>query len=330
MRMDHAIFRRPAFWLATTIFVLALPVLAACGTAAQPEPAAPAPDEEIGASTGQSAAQSADQPAAETASTESMSGHTGHGEQGSAGPVVPADAVMINLPIVARSTTLTRDDLRVSQGDTVRLTFTSDEPGEVHLHGYDLTAPVSPEHPGELEFKATTAGAFGINFHVFAAGNITGSGSDHHATAPKTVVSETPVSVAITAEPDADGGVNVQIATQGFRFAPDLVDQPHTPGAGHAHIYVDGVKLGRVFNASYRIDPLAPGQHEIRVTLNTNDHSDLVFDGKNVEATATVVVPDVGQGHGDSHSGHDHGDHNHGADSEIVAEVHLGNLEVYP
>lgn len=322
MRMDHAIFRRPAFWLATTIFVLALPALAACGTAAQPEPAAPAPDEQTGASTGQSAAQSADEPTAETASTESMSGHTGHGEQGSASPVVPADPVMINLPIVARATTLTRDDLRVSQGDTVRLTFTSDEPGEVHLHGYDLTAPVSPEHPGELEFEATTAGAFGINFHVF--------GDDPLHSDPVSVASETPVSVAITAEPDADGGVNVQIVTQGFRFAPDLVDQPHTPGAGHAHIYVDGVKLGRVFSASYRIDPLAPGQHEIRVTLNTNDHSDLVFDGKNVEATATVVVPDVGQGPGDSHSGHDHGNHNHGADSEIVAEVHLGNLEVYP
>ena len=239
-----------------------------------------------------------------------------------------AAAVMIDLAIAARATTLTRDDLRVTQGDTVHLTFTSDEAGEVHLHGYDLTAAVSPEHPGELTFEATTAGAFGINFHVF--------GGDPLHSDTKTVVSETPVSVAITAEPDADGGVDVSIVTEGFRFAPEAVDQAHTPGAGHAHIYVDGEKLGRVFEPEYHIDQLPAGEREIRVSLNTNDHSDLVYDGKKLEATTTVMVPEVGQGHGsgdtnaDSHNGgHSHGSQDQG-EREVVAEVHLGNLEVYP
>ncbi len=231
-------------------------------------------------------------------------------------------ATVINLPIENRSTTLTREDLQATQGETVRLTVTTDEPGEVHLHGYDLTADVAPDHPGELVFEATTAGAFAINFHVF-------EGDALHSDT-KTVESETPISVAITAEPDAHGGVEVQIATEGFQFAPDLVDQPHTPGAGHAHIYVDGVKLGRVFESDYRIDPLSPGQHEIRVSLNSNDHSELLFDGAKVESTVTVVVPDAGQSHGDSHSGHGDDGHSHGDERIIVAEVHLGNLEVYP
>ena len=246
------------------------------------------------------------------------------------------------MEIAERSTTLTREDLQVKQGDTVSFRFTADEVGEVHLHGYNLTAPVAPGQPGILNFEASTAGAFGINFHVFAADYM--AGNHHGGAEPETVVSETPVSVAITAEADADGGVDVGIATEGFRFDPEAVDQAHTAGVGHAHIYVDGVKLGRVFDTQYRIEQLPPGEHEIRVTLNANDHGDLVFDGAKVEAATTVSVPDVGQGHG-SDSTHDQGqgdagsdghggdDHDHGNSSggrEIVAEVHLGNLEVYP
>ena len=174
----------------------------------------------------------------------------------------------------------------------MRLTFTADEPGEIHLHGYDLTAVVSPDQPGELVFDATTAGAFAINFHVFAEeGMETGDsgGDSHHGPGvPDQVVSEMPISVSISAEPDARGGVDVHIATEGFRFAEELVDQAHTPGAGHAHIYVDGVKLGRVFEPQYHIPNLAPGEHEIRVSLNTNDHSELVYDGAKVESTITV------------------------------------------
>ena len=243
------------------------------------------------------------------------------------------DGVPIVMAIAERSTTLTREDLQVKQGDTVSFSFTADEAGEVHLHGYNLTAPVAPEQPGVLNFEASTAGAFAINFHVFGEEPL-------HSEANR-VVSETPVSVAVTAEADADGGVDVRIATEGFRFAPEAVDQAHTPGAGHAHIYVDGVKLGRVFESEYRIDQLPPGEHDIRVTLNTNDHSDLVFDGAKVEASTTVSVPDAGQGHGQSDAGQGHGSdsahdqgHSHGdqgtAEREIVAEVHLGNLEVYP
>ena len=278
MRSNRVTLRWPAYWLALSFALAAIPLLSACGTASQTEPS----------------------------------------------PLEPsaANATVINLSIENRSTTLTREDLRATQGETVRLTVSTDEPGEVHLHGYDLTTDVAPDRPGELVFEATAAGAFAINFHVF--------GGDALHSDAKTVESETPVSVAITAEPDAAGGVNVRIATEGFQFAPDSVDQPHTPGAGHAHIYVDGVKLGRVFEPDYHIAPLSAGQHEIRVSLNANDHSDLVYDGARVESTITVTVPDVGQSHGDSHSGHDDGGHSHGDEREILAEVHLGNLEVYP
>ena len=306
--------RRPVYMLVAAIALAALLATVACGSAAQPEP-----------------------PPAATEAPESS--HTHAASQQPQDTAASADAVTIHMAIAARASNLSRDDLQVKKGDNVSINFTADEEGEIHLHGYDLTAPVSPGSPGTLNFVADTAGAFGINFHVFASEGMTSAaGSDsHHATdAPAQVISDAPVSVEISAQPDAEGGVDVQITTEGFRFAPDLVDQAHTPGAGHAHIYLDGEKLGRVFESEYRIADAPPGEHEVRVSLNTNDHSELVFDGRKVEATVTVNVPDVGQGHGDGDrdtdhegDGHDHDGHDHG-EHEVIAEVHLGNLEVYP
>ena len=315
MQLFHHLKIRPALLFAVA---LALTATLACGSAAQPDPTA-APEPATSASAGSHAA----------------SDHSQDGQSSEDAASQPSsDEVVIQLPITDRGTTLTRDELQVSQGDTVRLVFEADEEGEIHLHGYDLTAEVAPGHPGELVFEAATAGAFALNFHVFASDNAVAADEHHGANTPELVASETPVSVAITAEPDTSGGVDVRIATEGFRFAPELVDQAHTAGAGHAHIYVDGVKLGRVFENEYHIDELAPGDHDIRVSLNSNDHGELTFNGERVESTVTVTIPDVGQGHGDSQSGHssdDHG-HSHGTpgEREIVAEVHLGNLEVYP
>ena len=135
MRFDRAALRRPAYWLALSITFVALPVLAACGSGAQLEPSTP------NTSAGAQVAPTT------TAASESASA------------AAPTDERLINLAIANRETTTTREDLRVTQGETVRLIFTTDEPGEIHLHGYDLTAEVSPEHPGELVFEATTAGA---------------------------------------------------------------------------------------------------------------------------------------------------------------------------
>jgi hypothetical protein len=50
----------------------------------------------------------------------------------------------------------------VNQGDSVRIVVRSDVADEVHVHGYDLTAAVSPGAPAELTFDASLAGGFEI------------------------------------------------------------------------------------------------------------------------------------------------------------------------
>ncbi len=50
----------------------------------------------------------------------------------------------------------------VPSGDQVAITVTSDVADEIHLHGYDLSAPVGPDAPGTLTFQATIPRVFEV------------------------------------------------------------------------------------------------------------------------------------------------------------------------
>lgn len=50
--------------------------------------------------------------------------------------------------------------LRVGVGETVSIRITSLRADEVHLHGYDLSAPVAVNRPAVLTFTATIPGVF--------------------------------------------------------------------------------------------------------------------------------------------------------------------------
>ena len=105
------------------------------------------------------------------------------------------------------------------------------------------------------------------------------------------------VSVALEADVDDDGGVNVRILTDNWRWSPENVNGAHIAGEGHAHIYADGVKLNRVYGPRYHIGGLEAGEREIRVTLNANSHNELRVNGEPLEAALTVNVPDAAHTH---------------------------------
>jgi hypothetical protein len=56
--------------------------------------------------------------------------------------------------------------IRVTQGDNVRLRWTSDRPIVLHLHGYDIETPVEPGVVAEMAFVAHATGRFGIEEHT--------------------------------------------------------------------------------------------------------------------------------------------------------------------
>ncbi len=106
--------------------------------------------------------------------------------------------------------------------------------------------------------------------------------------------------LAIEATPDAKAGVNLRVRTTDFTFAPEHASTAPVAGEGHAHVYVDGEKVGRVYTEWMHL-ALEPGTHEVHVDLNANNHSPLLVHGEPIEATATVEVPEPADAH--SHSG---------------------------
>lgn len=95
--------------------------------------------------------------------------------------------------------------------------------------------------------------------------------------------------VELGIEADAKSGWNVHLDLTNFTLTPENVNGEHVEGEGHAHIYVDGKKLGRLYAADYYLDGLSEGEHEIKVTLNTNDHKDYAADGTVISDSAMIT-----------------------------------------
>lgn len=142
----------------------------------------------------------------------------------------------------------------------------------------------------------------GIGFVVAAANGITldghdhGAGMDHgaahsagdaHAHGPAIELPAGSAAVGLTLEKDTVAGWNLFVATQGFCFAPDQAGKPNAAGQGHAHLYLDGTKIARLYGPAQHLDSL-PAGGTLRVELNGNDHSPLAIDGQPLAASVTV------------------------------------------
>ncbi len=55
--------------------------------------------------------------------------------------------------------------LQVHEGQQVTLNIRSDSDDELHLHGYDLHAHITPRQTASLQFNANRTGHFGLELH---------------------------------------------------------------------------------------------------------------------------------------------------------------------
>ena len=94
--------------------------------------------------------------------------------------------------------------------------------------------------------------------------------------------------ISVTQESESDWHLTAKIDK--FKLSKELADGEHVPGTGHGHIYLNGLKLGRLYQERFTIGSLPKGTHTVRVTLNTNDHRAVVVEGKPVAAVATITV----------------------------------------
>ncbi|MBB4932222.1 hypothetical protein F4561_003042 [Lipingzhangella halophila] len=116
-------------------------------------------------------------------------------------------------------------------------------------------------------------------------------------------------SVELEAEPDAHNGWNVHLITDGFEFTPQKSGDEARGGQGHAHLYVDGEKYGRMYGPWFHLpaEAVADGEHTLRVTLNADDHTTWAVDGEPVQAEQDVDGAEAPEPHDHDDGGADAG-----------------------
>jgi len=71
------------------------------------------------------------------------------------------DAVEIEIEVEGGEVT-GPGEVEVTQGERVRIVVKADVSDEVHVHGYDLTADVTPQEPAVIVFRADAPGVYEV------------------------------------------------------------------------------------------------------------------------------------------------------------------------
>ncbi len=132
--------------------------------------------------------------------------------------------------------------------------------------------PGSPEHGAEHHHPGSTTDA------------------EHHHSAIEIPAGQPLPTVDLTVHPDPMRGWNLEVQVANFEFAPEELGQASRPTAGHAHLYINGEKITRLYGTWYYLDGLAPGRHNVTVSLNTNGHEALAHNGVPIEDSEILEV----------------------------------------
>ncbi len=113
--------------------------------------------------------------------------------------------------------------------------------------------------------------------------------------------------VNVVVRKDAQKGWNLEAKVTNFKFSPEKVNAAPETGEGHAHLFINGKKITRLYSSWYYLENLKPGKNQVKVTLNANNHADWASNGKVIQDTEVVEVSQVME---QKHQQHKHQGHN--------------------
>ena len=105
-------------------------------------------------------------------------------------------------------------------------------------------------------------------------------------------------SLKITKDPT--GGFNVQVVTSKFVWRPEMASMRYVAGEGHAHVYLDGRKIMRIYNGWFHLNTFQfatrSGEQLVSIELVGNDHAPYTIQGAPIgaEALVDVAIDEVG------------------------------------
>ena len=93
---------------------------------------------------------------------------------------------------------------------------------------------------------------------------------------------------------DPTGGFNVQVVTTNFAWRPEMASMQHVTGEGHAHVYLDGRKIMRIYNEWFHLNTYQfstkPGEQLLSIQFVGNDHAPYTIQGLPVGSEQIVDV----------------------------------------
>jgi heme/copper-type cytochrome/quinol oxidase subunit 2 len=218
--------------------------------------------------------------------------------------------------------------------------------GERKMRFYNTELHLGSLAEGEreiaVEVSANNHSAYGVGGVPIRASETVvvdvSGGHNHDEMAPHEVAAAGAPSVTIDATVDPKSGWNLQFPTEGIKISAEAASTEHVDGEGHMHLYVDGVKLGRMYGEWWHLSTLTEGEHEVTIELNGNDHAPYAVGGEPITATTTISATaeqaaasmgDEGQDHDGDHDAMGDGEHDGGemaamADGAVVEATYAG------
>jgi len=115
------------------------------------------------------------------------------------------------------------------------------------------------------------------------------------ATTVHEITQEAAPKTTLDVQKDPTGGFNVQVVTTNFVWRPEMASMQHVPGEGHAHVYLDGRKIMRIYNEWFHLNTFQfstrSGDQLLSIEFVGNDHAPYTIQGMPVGAEQVVDVP---------------------------------------
>ncbi len=109
------------------------------------------------------------------------------------------------------------------------------------------------------------------------------------------IAQESAPKATLDIQKDPTGGFNVQVITSNFVWRPEMASMKHVPGEGHAHVYLDGRKIMRIYNEWFHLNTYQfstrAGEQLLSIEFVGNDHAPYTIQGLPVGAEQIVDVP---------------------------------------
>lgn len=112
-----------------------------------------------------------------------------------------------------------------------------------------------------------------------------------HHPAHKIEASEPYPIIELQVNKDSMDGYNIYVDLKNFKLTPELAGQDNVSNQGHMHLYVNDIKISRMYSPWFHI----PGryfnksQNVIKVTLNANSHDSFTVNEEAIAATIQIV-----------------------------------------